>query len=105
MKKFAKRNKGTGIFAAGALAATAGVKLLTSKTAKQAYSTVIAKGMHAVDEVNQVISSAKQQAEDVYEDAKDIYAADKQAEAQELVVVEPTTDSAPAADATSREVD
>ncbi|MGX7107522.1 DUF6110 family protein [Hutsoniella sourekii] len=81
LKHVLKGSKSLGLFAGGALTASVASKLLASKDAKKLYANVIAKGLHVADEVNATVSNIKQGAEDVYEDAKDIYAEEKLANA------------------------
>ena len=62
-------------FVGGALFGSAGVKLLTSKDAKKAYTHITAAGLRMKDSVMETVTS-------VQENAADILAAAKEAEAQ-----------------------
>lgn len=64
--------KNWGLFAAGILAGTAGLKLLSSKDAKKAYTHATAAALRAKDCVMQTVTVVRENAEDVYADAKQI---------------------------------
>ena len=64
--------KHIGLFAAGVLFGTAGLKLLGSKDAKKVYSHCTAAVLRAKDSVMQTVTNIRENAEDVYADAKDI---------------------------------
>ena len=64
--------KKIGLFAAGALFGTAGIKLLSSKDARKAYAHTTAAALRAKDCVMQAVTNVREDAEDVYADAKDI---------------------------------
>ena len=78
MSNFFKKidGKKTGIFAAGVLFGTAGIKLLTSRDAKKVYSHGTAAVLRAKDCIN---------ASDIYAEAKQINA-DREIEAEAQVV-------------------
>ena len=63
--------KHLGLFAAGVLFGTAGLKILSSKDAKKVYSPTAAV-LRAKDCVMQAVTNVREDAEDVYADAKDI---------------------------------
>ena len=63
--------KHLGLFAAGVLFGTAGLKILSSKDAKKVYSHTTAAVLRAKDCVMQAVTNVREDAEDVY-DAKDI---------------------------------
>ena len=63
--------KHLGLFAAGVLFGTAGLKILSSKDAKKVYSHTAAV-LRAKDCVMQAVTNVREDAEDVYADAKDI---------------------------------
>ena len=65
MKKF-------GLFAAGVLFGTAGIKVLSSKDAKKVYTHTTAAVLRAKDSVMTTVTALREGAEDVYADAKDI---------------------------------
>ena len=60
--------KHLGLFAAGVLFGTAGLKILSSKDAKKVYSHTTAAVLRAKD----CVTNVREDAEDVYADAKDI---------------------------------
>ena len=64
--------KKLGLFAAGVLFGTAGLKILSSKDAKKVYSHTTAAVLRAKDCVMQAVTNVREDAEDVYADAKDI---------------------------------
>ena len=79
MKAIAK----IGLFVGGVLFGTAGVKILTSREAKKAYTHVTAAALRAKDEVMKNVTTAKENAGDILADAKEINekrAADAEAE-------------------------
>ena len=65
MKKF-------GLFAAGVLFGTAGLKILGSKDAQKVYAHTTAAVLRAKDSVMKVVTNIREGAEDVYADAQDI---------------------------------
>lgn len=77
-------------FAGGALFGSAGVKLLTSKDAKKAYTHITAAGLRVKDSVMETVTSVQENAADILASAKDIYEARaaKEAEAQVEAQVE-----------------
>ena len=77
--------KHLGLFAAGVLFGTAGLKILSSKDAKKVYSHTTAAVLRAKDCVMQAVTNVREDAEDVYADAKDINEARARAEAGETV--------------------
>lgn len=83
--KVAKAFKKSGLFLGGAFFATKGVKILTSKEAKKCYSKALSATFKLKDEVDTVLSKAKQHTEDVYNDAKAKYKKDKKE--QELKII------------------
>ena len=62
----------TGIFAAGVLFGTAGVKILASKDAKKVYTQCTAAALRAKDCVLKVATSIQENAEDIYAEAQQI---------------------------------
>jgi hypothetical protein len=64
--------KATGAFAAGVLLGTAGIKVLSSKDAKKAYTHVTAAVLRAKECVMKVATSIQENAEDIYAEAKQI---------------------------------
>jgi hypothetical protein len=81
MKKMDK--KATGLFAAGVLFGTAGIKVLSSKDAKKAYTQVTAAALRAKECVMKVATNIQENAEDIYAEAKQIN--EERAAAEETV--------------------
>ena len=78
--------KKIGLFAAGALFGTAGIKLLGSKDAKKVYAHTTAAALRAKEGVMKTVTAVREGAEDVYADAKAIN--ERRAEAEAAAVVE-----------------
>ena len=76
-----------GLFAGGVLFGTAGVKILSSKDAKKAYTHATAAVLRAKECVMTTATTIKENCDDVLADAKEIN--EKRAEAE---VVEDTTE-------------
>ena len=64
--------KKLGIFAGGVLFGTAGIKILSSKDSKKAYTHTTAAVLRAKDCVMSTATNIKENAEDILADAKDI---------------------------------
>ena len=64
--------KKIGMFAAGVLFGTAGLKVLGSKDACKVYAHTTAAALRAKDSVMTTVTALREGAEDVYADAKDI---------------------------------
>lgn len=64
--------KATGIFAAGVLFGTAGIKILSSKDAKKVYTSCTAAVLRAKKCVLDVAGNIQENAEDIYAGAKQI---------------------------------
>ncbi|MGN0330728.1 MAG: DUF6110 family protein [Kineothrix sp.] len=62
--------KKTGIFAAGVLFGTAGVKVLGSKDAKRVYTNCVAAALRAKECVMKTAVTIQENAEDIYAEAK-----------------------------------
>ncbi len=75
-----------GLFAAGVLFGTAGIKLLGSKDAKKVYAHTTAAALRAKEGVMKTVTAVREGAEDVYADAKAIN--ERRAEAEAAAVVE-----------------
>lgn len=89
--------KHIGLFAAGVLFGTAGLKILGSKDAKKVYAHTTAAVLRAKDCVMKAATTVSEGAEDIYADAKDINEA--RLAAQEAAVVEDASEEdAPAAE-------
>lgn len=78
MKKF-------GLFAAGVLFGTAGIKVLSSKDAKKVYTHTTAAVMRAKDSVMETVTTVRENAEDIYADAKAINQQRAQQEADAVI--------------------
>ena len=64
--------KKVGMFAAGTLFGTAGIKVLTSKDAKKVYTNCTAAVLRAKDCVMDTVTSVQENAEDIYAEAQQI---------------------------------
>jgi hypothetical protein len=62
--------KKTGLFAAGVLFGTAGIKILSSKDAKKLYTNCTAAVLRAKECVMNVVTNVQENAEDIYAEAK-----------------------------------
>ncbi len=62
----------TGIFAAGVLFGTAGIKILASKDAKKVYTQCTAAALRAKECVMKTVTSIQENAEDIYAEAQQI---------------------------------
>ena len=78
MKKF-------GLFAAGVLFGTAGIKVLSSKDAKKVYTHTTAAVLRAKDSVRETVTAVRENAEDIYADAKAINQQRAQQEADAVI--------------------
>lgn len=78
MKKF-------GLFAAGVLFGTAGIKVLSSKDAKKVYTHTTAAMLRAKDSVMETVTTVRENAEDIYADAKAINQQRAQQEADAVI--------------------
>lgn len=77
--------KKTGIFAAGVLFGTAGVKILSSKDAKKVYTNCTAAVLRARDSVMKTASVIQENAEDIYAQAQQINEDRAAAETEEII--------------------
>ena len=78
--------KKIGLFAAGVLFGTAGIKLLGSKDAKKVYAHTTAAALRAKEDVMKTVTAVREGAEDIYADAKAIN--ERRAETEAAAVVE-----------------
>ena len=62
--------KKVGMFAAGTLFGTAGIKVLTSKDAKKVYANCTAAVLRAKDCVMDTVTAVQENAEDIYSEAQ-----------------------------------
>ena len=83
--------KKTGIFAAGVLFGTAGVKVLGSKDAKKVYTNCTAAALRAKDCVMKTATTIQENAEDIYAEAQQIN--EERAAAEEVVTDVEETDA------------
>ena len=77
--------KNFGLFAAGVLFGTAGIKVLSSKDAKKVYTHTTAAVLRAKDSVMETVTTVRENAEDIYADAKAINQQRVQQEADALI--------------------
>ena len=78
--------KKLGLFAAGVLFGTAGIKLLGSKDAKKVYAHTTAAALRAKDCMMTKVTAVREGADDIYAEAKAIN--ERRAEAEDAAVVE-----------------
>lgn len=62
--------KASGLFAAGVAFGTAGIKILSSKDAKRAYTQCTAAALRAKDCVMKTVNTVQENAEDILAEAK-----------------------------------
>jgi hypothetical protein len=70
--KFRFNSVKAGIFAAGVLFGTAGIKILSSRDAKKAYTHATAAVLRAKDCVMETTTKIQENAEDIYAEAQQI---------------------------------
>ena len=75
-----------GLFAAGVLFGTAGIKLLGSRDAKKVYAHTTAAALRAKEDVMKAVTAVREGADDIYAEAKAIN--ERRAEAEAAAVVE-----------------
>ena len=78
--------KKIGLFAAGAMFGTAGIKLLGSRDARKVYAHTTAAALRAKDSVMTAVTAVREGADDIYAEAKAIN--ERRAEAEVAAVVE-----------------
>ena len=78
--------KKIGLFAAGALFGTAGIKLLGSRDARKVYAQTTAAALRAKDCMMTAVTAVREGADDIYAEAKAIN--ERRAEAEAAAVVE-----------------
>lgn len=88
--------KHIGLFAAGVLFGTAGIKILSSREAKQVYTHTTAAVLRAKDCVMKAVTTARENADDILADAKDLN--DKRAAEMAAEVIADTSDEKTAAE-------
>ena len=84
--------KKIGLFAAGVLFGTAGIKVLGSKDAKKAYAQTTAAALRAKDSVMTTVTAVRESADDIYAEAKAIN--DQRSEAAASAAVEDASEEA-----------
>ena len=84
--------KKIGLFAAGVLFGTAGLKALGSKYAKKVYVHATAAALRAKDSVMTTVTAVREGADDIYAEAKAIN--EQSAEAEAAAVIEDVADEA-----------
>ena len=77
--------KNFSLFAAGVLFGTAGIKVLSSKDAKKVYTHTTAAVLRAKDSVMETVTAVRENAEDIYADAKAINQQRAQQEADAVI--------------------
>ena len=83
----------TGIFAAGVLFGTAGIKILSSKDAKKLYTNCTAAVLRAKECVMKTATTIQENAEDIYAGAKQINE-EREAAAEAAVVADAEAEKA-----------
>lgn len=78
--------KKVGLFAAGVLFGTAGIKLLGSRDAKKVYAHTTAAALRAKEDVMKTVTAVREGVDDIYAEAKVIN--ERRAEAEAAAVVE-----------------
>lgn len=79
-------------FAGGLVFGTAGIKILSSKEAKNAYVHVTAAGLRAKDCVMETVTTVQENASDILAQAKDLNETRAAQEAEEKAAAEITTE-------------
>ena len=87
--------KKTGIFAAGVLFGTAGIKVLGSKDAKKVYTNCTAAVLRAKESVMKTATNIQENAEDIYAEAQQINEDRAAAETEEFEDVEEVSEETP----------
>lgn len=81
-----------GLFAAGVLFGTAGIKALCTKTAKTVYTHTTAAALRVKDGVMTTVTKVKENAGDILADAKGLNARRAAKAADDVIVVEDTAE-------------
>ena len=81
--------KKLGLFVAGVLFGTAGIKILSSKDARKVYAHTTAAALRAKENVMTTVTAVREGASDIYAEAKAIN--DQRAEAEAAAAVEDTS--------------
>ena len=86
--------KHLGLFAAGVLAGTAGLRILSSKDAKKVYTHTTAAALRVKDCVMKAVTTVRENASDVYAGAKEIN--ERRTAEEDAAVIEDTPETAAA---------
>lgn len=86
--------KHLGLFAAGVLAGTAGLRILSSKDAKKVYTHTTAAALRVKDCVMKAVTTVRENAGDVYAGAKEIN--ERRTAEEAAAVIEDTPETAAA---------
>ena len=104
MKLLKKINgKHTGLFAAGLLLGTAGVKVLSSKDAKNVYTKCTAAVLRAKESVMKTVTTVQENAGDIYAEAQQINEERAAKDAEEYTDVEDVEEAEETAEEASEE--
>lgn len=104
MKLLKKINgKHTGLFAAGLLLGTAGVKVLSSKDAKNVYTKCTAAVLRAKESVMKTVTTVQENAGDIYAEAQQINEERAAKDAEEYTDVEDVEEAEEEAEETAEE--
>ena len=93
----------TGLFAAGVLFGTAGIKLLSSKDAKKLYTNCAAAVLRAKECVLKTATTIQENAEDIYAEAQQINEERAAKDAEEYTDVEDVEEAEEEAEETAEE--
>lgn len=85
--------KKTGIFAAGVLFGTAGIKILSSKEAKKVYTNCTAAALRAKECIMNTAATIQENAEGIYAEAQQMNEEREAEEAEEVVSTSDEEDS------------
>lgn len=94
--------KASGLFAAGVAFGTAGIKILSSKDAKRAYTQCTAAALRAKDCVMKTVNTVQENAEDILAEAKSI---NEEREAKAAKVSDASEDVCECAEADEQEAE
>ena len=96
--------KASGLFAAGVAFGTAGIKILSSKDAKHAYTLCTAAALRAKDCVMKTVNTVQENAEDILAEAKSINE-EREAKAEAAKVADAAEDVCECAEADEQEAE
>ena len=96
--------KASGLFAAGVAFGTAGIKILSSKDAKRAYTQCTAATLRAKDCVMKTVNTVQENAEDILAEAKSINE-EREAKAEAAKVADAAEDVCECAEADEQEAE